>query len=119
MIMTLSERFLKARDVFEQVLKLVEQAGQQDQRVDLLERNVFAALLQIGFELLEGYIARCGDGDQGEKLEQAGRTLRRLEEQRERRYVSIFGEHRFDRYVYAMREGRKIQRRPGMPRRFA
>lgn len=112
MIMAEEQRFLKTRAVFEELLKRVEQAMEENQRVDLLERDTMAMLLKIGFELLESYIARCGEGDRGETLEAEGRTLRRLEKPRQRRYVSIFGEHRFGRYVYAQREGQKIE---GMP----
>lgn len=112
MIMTEERRFLKAREVFERLLAFVRKSEEQDLRVDLLERETLSQLLAVGYELLEDYIARCGAGDLGETIDQDGRTLRRLEEQRERRYVSIFGEHHFPRYVYAQREGQKIERMP-------
>ena len=112
MIMAEERRFLKARKVFEQLLQLVRKTEVKDLRIDLLEREALAMLLKVGFELLEGYIARCGQGDAGETLQEEGRMLRRLEEPRDRRYVSIFGEHHFQRYVYAQREGQKIERMP-------
>jgi hypothetical protein len=105
-------RFLKAHQAFEGLLEFVRQAEKQDLRIDLLERHALAMLLEIGFELVEQYIGRCGDGDEGKTVEQEGRTLRRLEEPRQRRYVSIFGEHHFSRCVYAPREGQKIERMP-------
>jgi hypothetical protein len=106
-------QFLKAREAFEQLLHFVRQAEKQNLRIDLLEREALSMLLRVGFEVLEKYIARCGDGDVGETVEQDdGRRLRRSQEPHERRYVSIFGEHHFPRYVYAQREGRKIERLP-------
>jgi hypothetical protein len=85
-------QFLKARQVFERLLEFVQAAEKQDLRIDLLEREALAMLLQVGFELLEKYIARCGEGDMGETVESCdGRRLRRSEEPHRRRYVSIFG----------------------------
>jgi hypothetical protein len=112
MIMAEEERFLKARQAFEQLIEFVQQAEEQDLRIDLLERETLALLLKVGYELLQDYIGRCGDGDAGETLPEQDRTLRRLEERRDRRYVSIFGEHHVRRYVYAVREGQKIERVP-------
>lgn len=107
------EHFLKAREAFERLLRFVQQAEEQDLRIDLLEREALAMLLQVGFELLEKFIARCGDGDVGEAVESGdGRTLRRSVDPHDRRYVSIFGDHGFGRYVYAQREGQKIERLP-------
>lgn len=109
--MTEERQFLKVREAFERLLQGVEQAQQDDLRIDLLEREVFAMLLQIGFEVVEQYIAHRGDGDVGETAPaRDGRTLRRSDEPHERRYVSIFGEHLFPRFVYAQREGQKIER---------
>ena len=113
MIMAEERRFLKAREAFEQVLRFVEQAQGEDLRIDLVERQMLAMLLHVGFHALEEYIARRGDGDVGETAtSQDGRTLRRSEEPHERRYVSIFGEHRFERFVYAQRTGQAIERMP-------
>lgn len=104
--------FDKALQVFEKMIQTVRQAQREDRRIDLVEREVFALLLKIGFELLAWYIARCGDGDCGESLPAGDYTLHRSEQPHPRRYLSIFGEHRFQRYVYARREGQKIERLP-------
>src|SRR4051794_25073864 len=108
MILSHAKPFDKAFQAFEALIQRIHEAEQKDLRVDLVEREVFALLLRLGFELLESYIERCGDGDLGESLPKGDHTLRRSEQPRERRYVSIFGEHRFPRYVYARREGQKI-----------
>jgi hypothetical protein len=110
MIMAKEQEFLKARQVFERLLEFVRRAGKQNLRIDLFERETMAMLLKVGFELLEDHIARCGDGNAGETLEETDRTLRRLGEPRDRRYVSVFGEHHLERYVYGRRDGQKIER---------
>jgi hypothetical protein len=122
MILSQEKPFSKAVQEFERLIQSVHRAEQEDVRIDLLERDVFALLLRIGFELMESYIARCGDGDQGETLLQDDHVVRRSEQPHERRYVSIFGEHDLQRYVYARRAGQKIERIPvderlGLPER--
>jgi hypothetical protein len=111
MSMTDGAAFHQAEQVFAELRAVLEQAGQEKWRIDQLERGLFALLLKLGFELLEVFLSRAGDGDQGPTLEQQGRTLVRLE-QRSRRYVSVFGEHRFQQYVYAVRKGQKIEEQP-------
>jgi hypothetical protein len=112
MILFQEKPFDKAIRAFEELIRLVRQAQQEDRRIDLVERELFALLLRLGFELLESYIERCGGGDLGESLPEDDHTVRRSEQSHQRRYVSIFGEHRFPRYVYARREGQKIERMP-------
>ena len=77
-----------------------------------MERELFSQLLLVGRTMLEGFVAAQGDGDAGPTLEQEGRTLRRSEEQHSRRYLSIFGELSISRWVYAEREGQKIEAAP-------
>jgi len=110
-MMTDGAEFHKAEGVFAELQAVLGQAGQENWRIDQLERGLLALLLKLGFELLEIFIARVGDGDQGPTLEREGSTLQRLEK-RSRRYVSVFGEHRFAQQVYAEREGQKIEEQP-------
>jgi hypothetical protein len=109
MIMAEEERFLKAQALFDRILEFLREAGEDDVRIDQVERQTLDRLLKVGYELLEGYIGRCGDGDLGAILQKEETTLSRLPEKRRRRYVSIFGEHTFEQYVYAHREGQKIE----------
>ena len=112
MILSHAKPFDKAVQAFEKLIRMVGQAQHENRRIDVLEREVFVLLLRLGFQLLESYIERCGDGDLGESLPEDDHLVRRSEQPHERRYVSIFGEHRFRRYVYARREGQKIERMP-------
>lgn len=109
MMIAQHQQLHKAQKVFSRLLELVQQAGDEQLRADLLERQLLALLLELGFELLEFHFTQCSDGNIGQIVEKHGKTLRRLEGLRRRRYVSIFGEHSIDRYVYAAREGQKIE----------
>jgi len=53
-------------------------------------------------------VAAHGDGDQGERVEREGKTLKRLAEPHDKRYLSIFGELLIGRHVYGTREGQAI-----------
>jgi hypothetical protein len=109
MIMTKERALLKARDVLRRLEELVEDSAAEDRRIDLVERDLFAGLMQMGRELLSAFVATQGDGDAGPTLECEGKTLQRLEEQEPRRYVSIFGELSLLRWVYAERAKQKKQ----------
>ena len=111
-MMTHQQEFHKADMVYSELKHCLNRTGADGLRADETERFVLQELLKLGRELLEISIARCGDGDQGESLEVEGRSLKRLPEKRRRRYVSVFGEHNFEQYVYAVRENQKIELRP-------
>jgi hypothetical protein len=141
MMMTEERRFLKVRLVFQQLEQFVQQAERDKLRIDQFERATLAILLRAGFEATEEFIAHCGNGDIGETITVAetdrtdaddnshgtdaqcsastgtlsttvGRKLRRSPATHRRRYVSVFGEHLFERFVYAQREGQAIERMP-------
>lgn len=113
MIVAQEQAFLKAQRQFQALEGFVEQAGQRGGRIDQVERELFGELLNLGRTLLAAFVAGQGDGDAGEQLETAeGRTVRRLKDQPTRRYLSIFGELLIRRYVYAAREGQKVERAP-------
>jgi hypothetical protein len=78
-----------------------------------VEREVFRQLLGLGHTLLSAFVAAHGDGDLGPQAETPeGRTVRRLSERHDRRYMSIFGELAIDRVAYGTREGQRIERVP-------
>ncbi len=92
--------------------RFVEQAAEERQRVDEVERELFTQLLAVGQTLLRAFVDSQGDGDVGAELEEGDRRLRRLNDSRTRRYLSIFGELLISRRVYTCREGQKIERVP-------
>lgn len=125
--MITSERdFLKCNDCLEKLIEGVRQSGKDGRRIDEVERDVFAGLLQLGWELLSVFVGQAGDGDVGETVsvctdvKNAGSTVegepvssaqtwRRLEQPHTRSYHSIFGTLTISRRVYGTREGQKIE----------
>ena len=113
MIITPEQTALKAREQFGALRDFVQQAARGGQRIDPVEREVFRQLLGLGHTLLSAFVAAAGDGDLGPEAETPeGRTVRRLSEAHDRRYVSISAELTITRAVYGTRGGQKIERVP-------
>jgi hypothetical protein len=113
MIISPEQTALKARGQFEALQDFVQQAARDGQRIDTVERELFRQLLSLGHTLLSAFVAAAGDGDLGPEAETSeGRTVRRLPERHDRRYVSIFGELTITRAAYGTREGQEIERVP-------
>jgi hypothetical protein len=113
MILAPEQAALKAQQQFDALRDFVQQAARDGQRIDSVEREVFRQLLGLGHTLLSAFVAAHGDGDLGPQAETPeGRTVRRLPERHDRRYLSIFGELTIDRVAYGTREGQKIERVP-------
>lgn len=109
MIVTKESLILKAQEQLAEISQSIDQAVEDSKRIDEVEREVFADLLTIGQTLLKAFVVAHGDGDIGVEVDRDGRRLRRLKEKRDRRYLSIFGELRIKRFVYAAREGQKAE----------
>jgi hypothetical protein len=113
MIITPEQAALKAQHQFDALRDFVQQAARDGQRIDTVEREVFRQLLGLVHTLLSAFVAAEGDGDLGPEAETPeGRTVRRLPERHDRRYVSIFGELTITRVAYGTREGQRIERVP-------
>lgn len=113
MIMMQEQALLKAQAQLDQLIAAVHSAVKDSWRIDQLERDLMARLLELGLTLLNLFIAQHGDGDLGATTETIDqRTVRRLPERHDRRYVAIFGELSIPRVVYGSREGQKIERVP-------
>jgi hypothetical protein len=112
MIMAQEQAILNGQTEFDQLADYVRQAGQRDERIDSVELTVFRGLLRMGLALTKGFVAGQGTGDLGKTFEHEGRTLRRLEELHDRRYVSVFGELPIGRHVYGTRETQKLEAAP-------
>jgi hypothetical protein len=113
MIMNQEQALLKAQAQLDQLIESVHSAVEQSSRIDQVERDLMAQLLDLGLTLLNLFVARHGDGDLGAAVETVeGRTVQRLPLMHERRYVAIFGELAIPRVVYGVREGQKIELAP-------
>jgi hypothetical protein len=112
MIMAQEQAFLKAQQQLQTMQAFVEQAAVDARRIDQVERELFSRLLAMGRTLLSAFVSAQGDGDAGAELPADDHKVRRLKGQRVRRYLSIFGELKIKRRVYARREGQQIERAP-------
>jgi hypothetical protein len=113
MIMSQEQALLKAQAQLDQLIESVHRAVEQSRRIDQVERDLIARLLDLGLTLLNLFVAQHHDGDLGATARtDEGRTLRRLARTHERRYVAIFGELTIPRVVYGTREGQKIELAP-------
>lgn len=108
MITTKELDFFKAQEQFERICVFLEQALAEGQRIDQVERGLFAKAMTMCLELLRSFVEAHGDGDRGETVERDGETLSRLPKPHEKRYSSIFGELLIARWVYGTREGQAI-----------
>jgi hypothetical protein len=81
--------------------------------LDTFERGALACVLDMGAAATDLFLAAQGDGDLGPSVTmEDGRTLHRSETVEERPLRTIFGEHKFDTFVYAAGSKRKIELRP-------
>ena len=111
-MMTQETEFLKAQQQFQRLCDLMRQAGRDGWRLDEIERQAMPELMRLGLEFLTGHVERQGNGDVGPEVQCDNRTLQRSQEPHARRYLSIFGEMSISRYVYAVREGQKLEYLP-------
>jgi len=90
-------------------LAFVQQASQQQLRLDEVARGLFSRLLQLGFSLLTAYVAAAGDGHVGDSAtDRHNQTWKRLPEPHARSYRASFGLLTIARLVYGTRAGQKI-----------
>lgn len=113
MILSQEQGFLKSQEVFGALCETVVRAGEKGKRLDGVERELFAKLMELGRTLAQEFVNRAGDGDAGltQKADD-GTTLHRSAKRQPRRYLSIFGELAISRWVYARRVGQKIESAP-------
>jgi hypothetical protein len=78
-----------------------------------VERNLFDKLLALGKTLFQAFLTLVGPGDFGESVTlDDGRLVHRSKEEHVRRLLTVFGEFRVSRWVYARRDKTKIEFAP-------
>ena len=97
--------FCKAQAQFQKMCEFLRQAQDEGRRLDQVERGLFPQAMEMCLRMLQAFVEAYGDGDEGPTVERDSRTLQRLEEPHDKRYLSIFGELIISRYVYGTREG--------------
>lgn len=96
--------------VVEELLTIVSDAVEQRTPVHEVEGKAFQTLLRAGLATIQLLIDYLGQGDVGETYQlEDGRMLKRSPQAEPRPYVSIFGAVQIERFVYAEREGQKIE----------
>ena len=101
--------FLKAHEQLEKMCEFMQQASEQGQRIDQVERGLFPQAMEMCLHMLSAFVDAHGDGDEGAEIETEDGPLRRLQEPHDKRYLSIFGELIIPRFVYGTREGQAIE----------
>jgi hypothetical protein len=112
MIFSQQQALLKAPVDLQDLVTFTRRATDNGMGIDRAERELNRRLLTLGLTL-QLFILEHGDGDLGEDLPaEDGRTLRRLPEPHDCRYVSIFGELNITCTVYGSREGQENEGAP-------
>lgn len=93
-----------------EVAVFLKECQAQETPMHEVEEGLFRRLMKMGREALQEYAKGAGNGDEGEICQCEDRVLRRSREKHPRPYRSIFGVLSISRYVYAEREGQKIER---------
>lgn len=112
-MITQKELAAKAQDLYGDVdtlVDLIRDAVEEMTPVHVVEKDVLRRVLGIGRKTLQLLFDVLGTGDVGPTCELPdGRILKRSKELRQRPYQSIFDQFELERYVYAIREGQKIE----------
>jgi hypothetical protein len=98
-------------------LSALEQWIAQSARIGVaaheVERGLFDRLLKLGNSLFAAFLRLVGPGDLGETaILDDGRAVPRLAVQHSRRLLTVFGSFDITRWVYAQRDGQKIELAP-------
>jgi hypothetical protein len=103
----------EARSQFGSLEQLIAESAGQGAAAHEVERSLFDGLLRLGFKLFGTFLELVGPGDLGETAAlDDGRVVPRLDELRTRRLLTVFGAFDIARWVYAQRDGQKIELAP-------
>ena len=75
-----------------------QQASERD--AYSVERGIYQKLMELGQELMKGYFAHKGTGDQGSEMVARGEVFKRQADLRGKDYFSIFGKFKVPRTYY-------------------
>jgi hypothetical protein len=96
--------------IADKLVGVVLDAVQQQTPAHEVEKKTFEILLRAGLATIQLLFECLGNGDLGDEFELPdGRTVKRSPQPQPRPYVSIFGPVQSQRFVYAEREGQKIE----------
>jgi hypothetical protein len=96
--------------IVDELLGIVSESMEEQTPIHKVESKTWEKLLQAGHTTLQLLVDCLGNGDVGETHAlPGGKVLKRSEDVRPRPYVSIFGPLNIERFVYAAREGQRIE----------
>jgi len=100
-------------DLAKDLLAFVRRGVRDGVSFDEMERGILDKVLDMGGAAVNLFLTAQGDGDLGANVEtEDGTVLYRSESPVQRPLRTIFGEHRFEAYVYSPGCKRKIELRP-------
>jgi hypothetical protein len=103
----------RIQQLADQLKQVVSHAAQHGDSFDQAERMVWALVKQLGFHAMELFVSLQGQGDLGEQLQGLDdKPLSRSDEPVATVVRSIFGEHRFQQWVYSPGKNKAIALRP-------
>jgi len=96
--------------IVDELLAIVSDGVQQQTPIHEVELKTFRTLLRAGQATLQLLVDCLGDGDVGQEHQLPdGKLVKRSQQRQARPYLSIFGELEIERYVYAERDGQKVE----------
>jgi len=96
--------------IVDELLGIVSESVQEQVPIHQVELKAFQKLLQAGHAIVQLLVDCQGDGDVGETCDLPdGKTLKRSKQPHRRSYVSVFGPLHVERFVYAVREGQRME----------
>lgn len=104
---------------FEEIIRTVDslrdlivESVREGREAHEVEELLFRSVLKLAAQFMEAFFEMVGAGDVGETVELPdGRIVKRLDPQ-PRTYRSVFGDFQITRFVYAVRQGQKIELEP-------
>jgi hypothetical protein len=100
----------RLHEIVDELLTIVSDALQQQTPVHEVEEKAFQTLLRAGLATIQLLVDCLGNGDVGEVYQLPdGRRVKRSLQPQARPYLSIFGPIDIECFVYAEREGQKIE----------
>lgn len=94
----------------DRLLEWICDSAENGTAAHVVERDLFRDMLVLIKKLYQAFLTLVGPGDLGESAElDDGRVVKRSKALHTRRLLTVFGEFTLSRWVYAQREGTKLE----------
>lgn len=113
MIIAQENALLKAKEEFQRIEHVIRKATIDGTQINVIEEELWDHMLGLGRLLLTSFVVGHGTGDIGPTLEYEGRSLKKLEKNYPKPYMSVFGRlPDIERTVYGTRQTQKHEVMP-------